>query len=162
MWLLALRLTFWAGSGVCEALSSPISGTPCHSPYGPFCPGILPRYTSCRLLSRKNNVYQKTFFLFQWWGRTQLMTIWKSNMTAPIQHERELFWSNLIVQWCRLGGSYPLNTVVCHTPQLVRWGLWCSTTDHQDRCWDSDRSSPSGLALGTYQDKTYRGADRHY
>lgn len=61
-----------------------------------------------------------------------------------------------------VGGSYPLNTEVCHTPQILRWGLWCSTTDHQDHCWDSCRSSPSGLALGTYQDKTYRRADRHY
>lgn len=57
------------------------------------------------------------------------------------------------------GSSYPASTAVRHTPQLARWGPWCSTTDHQDRCWDSYRSSPSGLALGTYQDKTCRGVD---
>lgn len=75
MWLSALQLTFWAGSGVCAALSSPISGTPCRSPYGPFCRGNLPRYTSYRLLSTKNTPVIKTFVSpamnakHSWWPR---------------------------------------------------------------------------------------------
>lgn len=53
--------------------------------------------------------------------------------------------------------SHPPNKAARRTPRLARWGLWCSTTDHRDRCLDSGKSSPSGLVLGTYQDKTYKG-----
>lgn len=59
--LLALRLTFWAGSCVCEASLSPIAGTPCRSLYGPFCPGNPPHYTTYRLLSTKKQHLSKSF-----------------------------------------------------------------------------------------------------
>lgn len=44
-------LTFWVGRDVCAALPSPISGTPCRSPYGLPCPGSPLRYTPCKHLS---------------------------------------------------------------------------------------------------------------
>lgn len=78
------------------------------------------------------------------------------------QTPHQLSITFVMLQYLCLGESYPLNTEVFHTPQPVRWGLWCSTTDHRDRCWDSDKSSPWGLVLGTYLDKTYKGKDMHY
>lgn len=60
-----VELTFWAGKGVCAALSSPIFGTPCHSQYGPLSPGSPLRYTPCRHLScRKTLKLEEEILIF--------------------------------------------------------------------------------------------------
>lgn len=132
-----------------------------------FAPVILPITNHTDFCQQRNKIYWNILFSSnEWQQKVGLLQRNKPhkrwlNAQSPVGFCFLTWtWVFLSESYCPL--SYPLNTVVCHTPQLVRWGLWCSTMDHQDHCLDSDRSSPSGLALGTYRDKTYTGVDRHH
>lgn len=83
-----VQLTFWAGKGVCAALPSPISGTPCHSLYGPLSPGSPPRYTPYRHLSCRKSLKleEEILILLLFWPQLEALTfraLWYAALFGP-------------------------------------------------------------------------------